>query len=186
MKLTTRIGNWRLGLIVKPFFFKTMYVSGVTSDVYHERQGLHVLFWDFEEKNYRKIYNELKRVQRKYHLGDIHIYQSGKRPSYRAVCMDIVPLKKMATAIIATRGVDIAFIKWTLIRRAATIRITPKHNEPIVLKQTIKSKHRNLSSLSHSLLFNKLFGQPLPNRLDTGSKLKMVEYETIEKEVINT
>ena len=183
MKLTSRIGNWRLGFIFKPFFFRTEFVYGMTSDVF-TGHGEHVLFWDFDANTkYVDVVKALKFIKHKKGLGCIYIFQSGRRESYRAICLDRVPLKFMVQTVCETPHVDIAFLKWTMIRRSATIRITPKGPEPILFLGTIEPDNDNEKSLSHASVLKGLYGIPVPDHCDKGFRIRMVHYETIDRTV---
>ena len=181
MKVTRRIGNWRIGVIVKPFFFRTLYVNGITSDVGFT-EGKHILFWDFcAEATLEQIKKELNRIRIKFSLGKIYLFQSGIRSSYRAICLDKVDLRKMVNIICRTDLTDIAFLKWTMIRRSATIRVTPKYQEEIRFLGTLGHENGNEKSLSHAVVLKSLYGIPVPDHCDKGNKIRWVHYETIDR-----
>jgi len=181
MKLTRRIGNWRIGVIVKPFFFRTLFTDGITSDVGFT-EGKHCIFWDFcAEATLREIKQELKRIKTKYGLGKIYLFQSGTRSSFRAICLDKVDLRQMVNIICRTDHTDIAFLKWTMIRRSATIRVTPKYSEEIRFLGTVGKENGNEKSLSHAVVLKSLYGIPVPDNCDRGNKIRWVHYETIDR-----
>jgi hypothetical protein len=183
MKLTGRIGNWRLGFIFKPFFFRTEFVYGMTSDVFTGR-GEHVLFWDFDVgTRYDDVVKALRFIKRRKGLGRIYLFQSGNRASYRAICLDKMPLKTMVQTIAETPHTDIAFLKWTMIRRSATIRITPKGPEPILFLGTVEPDNDKVKSRSHANVLKGLYGIPTPDHCDEGFRIRMVHYETIDRTV---
>jgi hypothetical protein len=183
MKLTRRIGNWRIGVIIKPFFFRTLYVNGITSDVGFD-EGKHVIFWDFTaEATLEQIKHELMRIRKKFNLGKIYLFKSGNRSSYRAICLDKVDLKTMVNIICRTDHTDIAFLKWTMIRRSATIRVSPKYSEPIWFIGAIGKENGNEKSYSHAKILNMLYGIPIPENCDKGKKIRWVCYETIDRTI---
>jgi hypothetical protein len=183
MKLSSRIGNWRIGLILKPFFFRTLFVNGFTSDVFTGK-GEHILLWDFDVGvTLRQTFDALRFIKKRKRLGTIHIFQSGNRESYRAICLDKLPLKEMVRTIAETPLVDIAFLKWTMIRRSSTIRYSPKYNEKIKYVGRLNGESARKKSLSHAKVLNALYGIPIPENCDQGFGIRLVHYETIDRTV---
>jgi len=183
MKFSTRIGNWRIGLILKPFFFRTLYVNGFTSDVFTGK-GEHIVFWDFDAGvTLGQAMKSLAFIKKRKKLGLIHIFQSGKRDSYRAICLDKLPLKEMVRTIAETPLVDIAFTKWTMIRRSATIRYSPKYNEKIRYIGRLLGESKTEKSLTHARILKKLFDIPIPKNCDGGFGIRLVHYETIDRTI---
>ena len=178
LKLNLWINTRKHVYMLASFDAPVTEVEGFTSDVYSGK-GEHVIFWDFEAGiNKEKAIHALSDIQWKKRLGDIHIFQSGDRESYRAICCEVVPLKDMVTVIRLTEFMDIAFIKWTMIRRAATIRLSPKQGEPIKYVCTLAGYFNKTYSLGHSKILNSLYDIPMPERLNDVNKIKWVRYET--------
>lgn len=178
MKINFHINTIKHTFIISLFRARVTEVAGFTSDVL-SWQGEHVIFWDFEEGyDILEILQSLTKIQRKKSLGDIHVFQSGNRLSYRAICCQIVKLKEMVEALRLTECIDIAFLKWTMIRRAATIRLTPKLNEPINYVGTIYGYEHKVYSRAHSEVLNKAWHIPLPEKMNDVKKFKWVQYET--------
>lgn len=115
-------------------------------------------------------------------LGTIHIFKSGNRQSYRAVSATKTPLKHMVTVLRFTPLLDLAFLKWTMIRRCATIRVSPKQSENIHHVETLTSRMPYCYSLPHSIILNKLWDIPIPKKNDGLSQITWVNYETVMKE----
>jgi hypothetical protein len=183
MKFSTRIGNWRIGLILKPFFFRTLFVNGFTSDVFSGK-GEHIVLWDFDVgiSDWR-VFKALQFIKKRKELGRIYVFQSGKRESYRAICLDKLPLKEMVRAVSETPLVDIAFLKWTMIRRSSTIRYSPKYNEKIRYIGRLGGESTREKSLSHAKILNALYGIPIPENCDKGFGIRLVHYETIDRTI---
>jgi len=183
LKFSTRVGNWRIGLILKPFFFRTLYVNGFTSDVFSGK-GEHILFWDFDAGvTLREVMKSLVFIKKRKRLGIIHVFQSGTRQSYRAICLDKLPLKEMVRTIAETPLVDIAFTKWTMIRRSATIRYSPKYNEKIRYVGRILGESKRVKSLTHARILKNFFNIPIPENCDGGFGIRLVHYETIDRTI---
>jgi hypothetical protein len=183
MKKLLRLGKYKIGFIFEPIFIKTFFVYGMTSDVFlpGKKLGMHVTFWDFTEKDLQKIKESLKFIRRRKNLGVIYLFQSGSRKSYRAICLDKLPLAEMVRVICETPGVDLAFIKWTMLRRRATIRITPKKEEEIRFIGALGyDSGKREKSLAHALVLENLFGIPAQGNLDKSEKVRYVHYETVD------
>jgi len=183
MKFSTRIGNWRIGLILKPFFFRTLFVNGFTSDVFTGK-GEHIILWDFDAGvTLGQSMKSLAFIKKRKKLGQIHVFQSGNRESYRAICLDKLPLKEMVRTIAETPLVDIAFLKWTMIRRSATIRYSPKYNEKIKYVGRLSGESTREKSLTHAGVLKALYGIPIPEFCDKGARIRLVHYETIDRTI---
>jgi len=178
MKINFHINTIKHTFIISLFRARVTEVAGFTSDVL-SWQGEHVIFWDFEgDIPLEIVLGSLREIQWELKLGDIHIFQSGNRDSYRAIDCEIVKLKDMVNAIRLTKDIDIAFLKWTMIRRAATIRLTPKQGEPIKYVMTLSGYRGKTYSRAHSEVLNKIWHIPLPEKMNDVKKFKWVQYET--------
>ena len=178
MKFTRRIGNWRIGVIFHTVLWKTTFCGGMTSDVYSDK-GEHVIFWDFERNpELPEILTALHKIQKQFKLGDIHIFKSGERKSFRAICLSKRPLKEMVTILRMTPFIDLAFLKWTMIRCAATIRITPKQGEEIKYLGKIGSETKDQKSFAHSKVLKHFYGVPIDPSHDQHTTVRFVKYET--------
>jgi hypothetical protein len=104
------------------YFDRIEKLEGITSQVEFNK---HMVFWDFDNMDKRKVYNSLRDVQDKYDLSDIYVY-SDNGISFRAICFKIVTLETLLRIIIDTNGVDMGFIKYTASRSKATIRLSNK------------------------------------------------------------
>jgi len=178
MKINFHINTIKHTFIISLFRAHVTEVAGFTSDVLSWK-GEHVIFWDFEAgRTEREVTLALRDIQGREKLGDIHVFKSGSRDSFRAICSQIVTLKDMVNAIRLTEYIDIAFLKWTMIRRAATIRLTPKQGEPIKYILTLSGYRGKTYSRAHSEVLNKIWHIPLPENMNDVKKFKWVQYET--------
>jgi len=178
--LKLRLFGYRIGLAVKFSVIKTMFVKGVNSSC-HDEKNHHILLWDFDhDLDLDKIKKELKRIQKLWKLGDIHILQSGERSSYRAICCTKVPWTDALRIIMQTFGSCLAYIQMAELRRTFTMRISDKGGEPIRWIHTLMWWTDRQYSFPHALLCYKLWGIPLPPRqlCDDVEKISLVKYET--------
>lgn len=88
-----------------------------------------VLFWDFIKVEYKELCNSLMLIQDKFMIGDIYLFQSGNRQSYRAICIDLVELHYAQRIIAQTDYVDLEFLKFFLQYGYKTIRILEKSRD---------------------------------------------------------
>jgi len=179
--LRFRIFGYRIGIAIKFSFVKTMFVKGINSSC-HDPQNNHILLWDFDhDLSLEEIVRELKRIQKVWNLGDIHVFQSGERSSYRAICCSKLPWTDVLRVIMETHGRCLAYLQMAELRRTFTIRITPKSGEPIKYVGVIENESNRQYSLPHSILLWRLWGVPLPppEKCDNADKIDLVKYETV-------
>jgi len=117
--LQLRIGSWKFTFT----FAQVTEVVGVNSLL---PDGKHILMWDFDEWTFPQVREELERVQRVYELPNIYIVYTGKPKGYHAYCFKKVDWRKALEIITFTRGVDMGFIKYAVIRGHFTLRVSPK------------------------------------------------------------
>jgi len=171
-QLSHRFGCFRIGI----YFAKTEYYVGVTSRCEDKK---HVIFWDFESgKPLLAVINALRDVQKRFGLGDIFVFGSGDRNSFRAVCFEKMDWKKAIRIVCMTDHVDFAFIRFSLQRYSFTLRLSPKtiKGEPEEIKFICKIPSLDLNQREISWEHVKVFG--LTDRVTTG-KVRMVIYEGV-------
>jgi len=157
---------------------KTIQVDGMTSRCVDRKN---IIFWDFEDTELDNVVKALEKVAKEYNLNKIHIFQSGKRNSYRAICTEKFKFfKEVIRIVMNTAYTDVAFVKWSLIRFKFTIRISPKEKEEIYYIRTIENPegYNRENSLAHSLILNRLYKVPMPHYTDNLKKFTHVKYDT--------
>jgi len=102
----------------------TQTLDGVTSKI---GKDLHIIMWDLENCSLTECEDELRRIQNLFGLSDIFIV-SDRELSYRAYCYNIVPFKYLLMVLCATKYVDWNFIRWSVVRGKATLRVSQKYN----------------------------------------------------------
>ncbi|KKM68435.1 hypothetical protein LCGC14_1460890 [marine sediment metagenome] len=112
--------NWRMTFTLA----KIIKVMGVNSEY---QPGQHVLMWDFDGESLETVVEELSWAQKRYNLPPVHIFSG--RPggeSFHAYCFKLVGMREMLRVLAETPSVDYGFLKWTVFRGHATLRIGPK------------------------------------------------------------
>jgi hypothetical protein len=116
-----RIGKY----LFYAFFTKTENTTGVTSYVKDDKNHMHYVLWDFDKTPLVHVINELMYVSKLYELKNI-VIMSDKKDSYRAFSPTKVDFRTLMKILLDTEFVDWEFIKWTMRRGYATIRMTKK------------------------------------------------------------
>lgn len=88
---------------------------------------MHYIFWGFDNCRLEVAKEQLRAKQEKYNLADIFIV-SDKPNSYRAFCFSKRSFREYLEILLETKGVDWAFISWTMRRKKAILRTIPKVN----------------------------------------------------------
>lgn len=120
--------NLRLKLKDTTVFFmiaKTQGLRGVTSLTSINK---HFIFWDIEGVTLKEAINSLKQIQNRYQLSNIYI-ESDNNVTFRAWCFNQVEYKKMIKILSDSLDfIDYNFFYYTVKRRKATLRVSPKKN----------------------------------------------------------
>lgn len=116
-----RIGKY----LIYGFITKTEDVTGITSYVDNEKNHLHYVLWDFDNVPLDEIIKELNTVAIMFELNNI-VIMSDKKGSYRAFSPNKVEFRTLLRILLYTDFVDWNFIKWTMRRGYATIRMSQK------------------------------------------------------------
>lgn len=112
---------------------KTQVIRGIVStvnynDVVPERT--HIVMLDCENCTLEELEKWLKIAKKKYGLGIIYIV-SDKDFSYRVWCMTRVTFKTLLKIILDCPYMDWNFFVYTVRRREATLRVSPKADRQI-------------------------------------------------------
>jgi len=170
-----KIFNYTLGF----YYIKTITMEGFTSKC---EDGSSVLFWDFIEAKKEEIINALLEIQLKYSLGNIYIFQSGVRDSFRGICLDKFKMFKDAIEIVRrTDYLDVAFLKWSLIRYKFTLRLSPKGKEKSHLIGILKNTSNRETSEAHYKILLRLFPEIAKiknNNFDISDIIEYVKFDT--------
>ncbi len=121
MKYTIR-KKW-MGFLLYGFITRLQKCEGITSIVPNEE--LHYVLMDLDETNYFEVLTNLQQTAPKHNLKNV-VIMSDKEGSYRIFSPTKVEFKELIQILFNMRGIDYNFIKWTVRREYATIRISKK------------------------------------------------------------
>lgn len=126
--------------------------SGVNNTL---KDGKHFLVFDFDNSELLQVWYELKKAQIKYRLPPIYIVNTGKENSYHAYCFYRCDFKKSVQIALECDSIDYTFVRFTLQRKHATLRITEKNNRSLKVVHTIESKIPETVSIQEFNSFTK-------------------------------
>lgn len=130
----------RIGQFTFAFHFaKTLRTVGVLS---RREDGSHFLLWEFDEGSLSEIKKALVKVQDRYRLPDIFIASSGGGSHYHAYCFKPVSWRDLVRILADTDLIDLRFLRWTLYRGHATLRIGEKAGRTIHWIAKLKGHRR--------------------------------------------
>ncbi len=109
---------------------KIAKVIGVNSEL---ENGRHILMWDFDDVPLSHVCTDLRRVQTRYFLSDIHICRSKEPDNYLAYCFTSQDWRSAVEIVAQTRLVDWQFLRFGVYRGHFTLRVTPKNDREIKL-----------------------------------------------------
>ena len=109
---------------------KIRKVIGVNSEL---EDGRHILMWDFDEIHLADVCQELKRVQARFFLSDIHICRTKEPDNYIAYCFTACDWRRAVMIVASTDLVDWQFLRFGVYRGHFTLRVTPKGDREIKL-----------------------------------------------------
>lgn len=121
---------------------KDNVVIGINSNSFFDskERNKHILMLDYDEKSLEEIEEELKRIQQKYDLPDMHIYKSSET-GYHVYCFTPLTYEEMLKIVMDTNA-DKGFKYCILKYGYATLRITPKKfkESKITYVKTLKNE----------------------------------------------
>jgi len=103
-------------------------VIGVNSEL---ENGRHVLMWDFDDVPLNEVFHDLRAVQTRYLLSDIHILRTKEPDNYIAYCFTSQDWKTAVEIVAQTHTVDWQFLRFGVYRGHFTLRVTPKNEREI-------------------------------------------------------
>lgn len=156
--------------------------KGITNQV--PGTQLYIPFWDFEEnKSLERIRDGLRRIQEEQYLGDIYIIQTTPQLSFRAFSFDEMGWQYYISILAGTENIDLNFLKFTVMRNRAVIRITEKDGTKNKLVDIIRAKEPSDNSLfgaiHHKAFLHLIYPEvPNPKFIPNPIKLKGSKYES--------
>lgn len=118
--------------IRKRYFNRVLYVldariqkvGGISSRV-NEDYTKHRILWDLDECSFEEAISSFSDIQDKYNLNEISILSDRNR-SYGGVCNTEVSFKELLHILIDTDLIDPLYVRYTLTRHEAILRLTNK------------------------------------------------------------
>jgi len=139
IKLT--LGFIRITFTIAP----VQTVVGINSNI-DDKKKYHILMWDFHRAGLVAIHKALRRVQVKYKLPKIYIFESSPL-HYHAYSFRKVTFLELLKILCDTEYIDEDFVRFTAIRKCATLRITEKDSYTPRLVKVMRSYWKEDSSL---------------------------------------
>jgi hypothetical protein len=119
----------RLGSFTLAFHFaKITPTTGVLS---RRQDGSHFVLWEFDDCPLAQVKKSLRAVQKRYRLPDVFIASSGRGDHYHGYSFTPVSFRQLVRILADTDDIDLKFLRWTLYRGEATLRIGPKAGRTI-------------------------------------------------------
>ncbi len=155
-----RLGTRLLAMKVNIWNSEIHSHYGITNETF---DGHFVPFWDFiEDITVNDIWHTLKEVQYKYGLSDIHIIQTTPKLSFRAIAYDKLDWREYVALLADTDMVDPNYLRFTVVRGRAVVRVSQKPSTENKLISTLKSDSLlRPKSVDHATFFGWLYGIPL-------------------------
>ena len=119
MIIKLRIGYIRITFTIA----RIIDVLGVNSKL---PDGNHILMWDFDNTQLKDVSFNLREVQYKFQLPDIHVLRTSEPNNYIAYCFKRCTFRQAIKIIGSTQGVDLNFYKWGIFRKRWTLRVGAK------------------------------------------------------------
>jgi len=89
-------------------------------------ESKHILMWDFDDALLEDVKQALQKVQARYCLSEVHIFETKKGQNYCAYCFTSVDWQRAIEILAATDLVDLKYLKWSVFRGRFTLRVSPK------------------------------------------------------------
>ena len=113
-------------LLIYGFVTWLQKAEGITSIV-PNKPNRHYVLMDLDETNYYEVLQSLEKTIKKYGLKNV-VVMSDKPTSFRVFSPTVVTFEELIKILLDTDGIDFNYIKWTVRREYATIRISKKKN----------------------------------------------------------
>lgn len=149
------------------------------------RDGKYILFMDYDDLTYEDVSNEVKLLQKRFGLGDAHIFKLDREKSWHVVCLDKLTLYEN-WEILHNSSCDSAFINAikTMNTRKWVLRIAKKgvRNPPLYF-MTIPSETKREQSNAHKIFLQTWFSILIKNigKWDKFTTIGVIEYNTANR-----
>jgi hypothetical protein len=154
---------------------------GITNQV--PNSGLVIPFWDFiENLPIPYLLASLRKVQADFNLSDIIVLQTYPKESYRAFAFDELTFQDYITILSSTRYIDWSYLKHTIMRNRAVIRVTEKDgtkNKVLTILDGKETDDMFPRSIHHRAFFSVIYPElPKPRIIPRPIKVRLSKYES--------
>lgn len=176
-------------LIIRiPFFSRTLALQfrtwiakisthyGVTNQT---PDGYFIPMWDFaEDRDLDTIMHSLGKIQEKFDLSTIYVFQTWPTESYRAICFDKLIFTKAMGIICMTDNIDHQYLRFSWIRMRCVLRLSTKKDREERLVGVLPKHIMSQSiSLDHQAIFSKFY-EGIPRPQISNVKVTLSKYES--------
>jgi hypothetical protein len=134
-------------------YFHSQRVGGITSRI-NDNWDNHRILLDFDDCELKDVKKSIIDLHKKYDFGLINII-SDKFGSYGAVCNTVISFKEYMRMLIDTEYIDPLYVKYTLERHEAILRLSDKKgrelHRDIIYKMKFNS-HRPMDNSNYMLI----------------------------------
>lgn len=150
---------------------------GITNET---PNGKFIPFWDFiEDIPPYYTYASLRTVQDKFGLGDIFVLQTLPKQSYRAFCFTEVDWFEYISLLASTRYIDPSYLKHSVMRGRAVIRITEKYGTKNTLIKKLDGYNNDIQSKHHRAFLSSIYKEiPKDFHPPDRIKVRLSKYES--------
>ncbi len=121
---------------------KQMFTGGIYTGI-QKTGGMQPLFVDYDWTTLAKVRRSVKRLQRKWRLGDAYVYASVKTSLHVKFFYDWFPFKKIVQILESDPAIDKGYIAIAKRQRGCVLRTCAKPNRPAPKPvAVIKSLHQ--------------------------------------------
>src|SRR5437867_465565 len=128
---------------------------GVTNETH---DGMYIPFWDFiEDIPLQRVVESLREAQRHFDFSDVYIFQTYPKLSFRAVAFEPYEWKEYIKILASTDLIDMAYLKHSVMRGRAVLRLSEKDGTKNMLVHHLISESDLPKSIDHWQLFSTLY-----------------------------
>lgn len=157
---------------------------GITNNIPDTK--LFMPFWDFNEGlSLDRIADGLKRIQDEEYLDDIYIIQTTPKLSFRAFSFAEIGWQYFVSLLAGTENIDLSYLKHSVMRGRAVIRITEKDGTKNKLVRIIHSdnppdvSYFRANAIHHRAFFSAIYPElPKPKYIPRPIKVRLSKYES--------
>ncbi len=128
---------------------------GITNETH---DGMYIPFWDFiEDVSLEIISQSLRDIQKRFDISDIYIFQTVPKLSFRAVAFEPYEWKEYIAILASTDLIDLSYLKHSIMRGRAVIRISEKDGTKNTMVKHLVSESDLPKSIDHWQFFSSIY-----------------------------